>query len=267
MDERRYFEIVASYKLMAKHEVGQNFLVDTDAAKRIVDEAKIEKGEHVLEIGSGAGSLTYYLSKTEGNIEAIDIDEGLVAKLQEDFGEDVNVHYGNAAKFDYAPYEKIIGNLPYYITSSLIERCLLLGEKAKTMVFMVQKEAGERILSTVGGKEYGPLPILIRWLSEPKRCFAVKRDCFAPAPHVDSVVLRFDMKTRPDIDLQKAYRFVEALFLQRRKKLLNNLKNVLHDAQKARHVLELAGLGEDVRPEQVSPEAFMSLYMLALTTK
>ncbi|MBQ7250467.1 MAG: ribosomal RNA small subunit methyltransferase A [Bacilli bacterium] len=267
MDERRYFEIVASYKLMAKHEVGQNFLIDTDAAQRIVAEADIQKGEKVLEIGSGAGSLTYFLSKTEGDIEAIDIDEGLIAKLQEDFAGDVNVHYGNAAKFEYAPYDKIIGNLPYYITSSLVERTLLLGVNAKKMVFMVQKEAGERLLSLPGGKDYGPLPVLLRWLSNPKRAFSVKRDCFAPAPHVDSIVLRFDMLSRPDIDLKKAYRFVEAMFLQRRKKLLNNLKNALHDSQKAEHILHECGLSPDIRPEQVSPEVFLRLYRLTFEIK
>lgn len=267
MDERRYFEIVASYKLLAKHEVGQNFLVDTDAAKRIVDECAIQKGEKVLEIGSGAGSLTYFLSKTEGEIEAIDIDEGLIAKLQEDFKGEVDVHYGNAAKFDYAPYDKIIGNLPYYITSSLVERALLLGTNAKRMVFMVQKEAGERLLSTVEGKEYGPLPILIRWLSSPARAFNVKRDCFAPAPHVDSLVLRLEMKKRPDVDVAKAYRFVEAMFLQRRKKLLNNLKNALHDAAKAERILEKCNLSTDIRAEQVSPEDFLRLYEFSLETK
>ncbi len=267
MDKQRYFETIASYKLLAKHEVGQNFLVDADAAERIVLEADIQPGEKVLEIGSGAGSLTFFLAESEGEVEAIDIDEGLIAKLQDDFKEDVNVHYGNAAKWDYEPYDKIIGNLPYYITSSLIERALLLGTHAKTMVFMVQKEAGERILSTLGGKEYGPLPILLRWLSEPRKVFNVKRDSFAPAPHVDSVVLRFDMKTRPEVDIKKAYRFVESMFLQRRKKLLNNLKSVTRDGEKARSLLQKAGLEEDVRPEDVSPEGFLRLFELCSSTK
>ena len=267
MDERRYFETIASYKLLAKHEVGQNFLIDTDAAKRIVDEADIQTGEKVLEIGSGAGSLTFFLAQTAGRIEAIDIDEGLIAKLQEDFGEQVDVHYGNAAKYEYAPYDKIVGNLPYYITSSLIERALLLGVNAKKMVFMVQKEAGERLLSPVGEKDYGSLPVLLQWLSKPKRAFSVKRDCFAPAPHVDSVVLSFAMKERPDVDIKKAYRFVESLFLQRRKKLLNNLKNLIHDGDKAKNLILDAGLSEDVRPEQVSPEAFLELYRRSAATK
>ena len=256
MDERRYFETIASYKLLAKHEVGQNFLIDTDAAKRIVDEADIQTGEKVLEIGSGAGSLTFFLAQTAGRIEAIDIDEGLIAKLQEDFGEQVD-----------APYDKIVGNLPYYITSSLIERALLLGVNAKKMVFMVQKEAGERLLSPVGEKDYGSLPVLLQWLSKPKRAFSVKRDCFAPAPHVDSVVLSFAMKERPDVDIKKAYRFVESLFLQRRKKLLNNLKNLIHDGDKAKNLILDAGLSEDVRPEQVSPEAFLELYRRSAATK
>lgn len=264
MDKQRYFEGVASYKLLAKHEVGQNFLVDSDAAKRIVDALDVQKGEKVIEIGSGAGSLTYFLSETEGNVDAIDIDEGLISKLQEDFKDKVNVQYGNGAKWDYAPYDKIIGNLPYYITSLLIERALLVGTKAKKMVFMVQKEAGERLLAGVGNKDYGPLPILIALLSKARRECTVRRNSFAPAPHVDSVVLVFEMSPNRLENIEKIYKFCNALFLQRRKTLFNNLKNYLHSADKAHEILAKVGLSETLRPEQVTPEQFLALGELCL---
>lgn len=118
MDKRRFFEGVESYRLLAKHEVGQNFLIDSEVAERIVSLLDIKPGEKVIEIGSGAGSLTYFLAESEGEVTAIDIDEALIAKLEPELGDKVNVTYGNGAKWDYAPYDKIIGNLP---TTSL--RC------------------------------------------------------------------------------------------------------------------------------------------------
>ena len=259
MDRERFFEGVESYRLLAKHEVGQNFLIDSDAAERIVNELNIQGGERVCEIGCGAGSLTYFLAQSEGAVDAIDIDEGFVAKLQNEFGADVNVLYGNGAKWDYSPYDRIIGNLPYYITSLLIERALLTGLKAKSMVFMVQKEAGERLLAGVGTKDYGPLPILIALLSKAKKCFVVKRSSFAPAPHVDSVVLRFEMKPERDPIIEKAYKICSSLFLQRRKTLFNNLKNLTHDAEKARKILAAVSLSESLRPEQVPPEGYLAI--------
>ena len=259
MDKKQYFEGIESYRLLAKHEVGQNFLIDAEAAERIVGLLDVKQGERVLEIGSGAGSLTYFLSQSEGEVETIDIDEALVLKLQQDFGGRVNVLYGNGAKWDYSPYDKIIGNLPYYITSLLIERALLLGEKAKKMVFMVQKEAGERLLAEVGTKDYAPLPILIALLYEAKKAFTVRRSSFAPAPHVDSLVLSFTAKPIRDEDAIKTYKLCQSLFLQRRKTLFNNLKNYLHDGEKARQILLSMNLAENLRPEQVTPEQYLAL--------
>lgn len=262
MERKKFFEGVESYRLMAKHEVGQNFLVDSDAAERIVSLLDIQEGERVLEIGSGAGSLTYFLAESKGQVEAIDIDEGLISKLQNDFKGAVDVHYGNGMKWDYAPYDKIIGNLPYYITSSLIERALLHGEAATRMVFMVQKEAGERLLSSVGSKEYGPLPILISLCCDAKRAFQVGRSSFVPPPHIESSVLVFQMKQRDFAEISKIYKLCNALFLQRRKTILNNLKNYLHDGEEAKAILSKTGIMESQRPESISPEQYRLLSQL-----
>ena len=154
MDKESYFERIAEYKLLAKHEVGQNFLVDPGVCERIVSLCEIKSGEKVIEIGCGAGSLSYFLNESEGSSDLIDIDEGLLAKLEEDFkGSDkVKPTYGNAVKWDYAPYDKIVGNLPYYITSLILEKVFLGASNCKKAVFMVQKEAAERILAPVGSK-------------------------------------------------------------------------------------------------------------------
>ena len=131
MDENRYFETIAEYKLLAKHEVGQNFLIDKNVSKRIVDLLKVDHDDRVLEIGSGAGSLSFYLAMHNVPTTLIDIDEGLITKLKNDFEgfPNVSIYQANALKYDMSPFTKIIGNLPYYITSSLLERVLSYGRR------------------------------------------------------------------------------------------------------------------------------------------
>ena len=259
MDKKKYFQDIATYQLLAKHEVGQNFLVDYEVCERIVSLLDIQEGEKVLEIGCGAGSLTYFLAESKGDVQAIDIDEGLLRKLEGDFKGKVDVVYGNAAKWDYAPYDKIIGNLPYYITSLIIERALLNGSNAKIMTFMVQKEAAERFLAPIGTKDYGPLPILIALCCDAKRAFNVRRTSFVPAPHVDSSVLQFQMKERDLAEISKIYKLCSSLFLQRRKTIYNNLKSYLHSDEKAKALLAECGLAENLRPENISPEQYRAL--------
>ncbi|MCQ2741939.1 MAG: 16S rRNA (adenine(1518)-N(6)/adenine(1519)-N(6))-dimethyltransferase RsmA [Bacilli bacterium] len=262
MDDKKYFEGVMSYKLMAKKEVGQNFLIDPNSAKRIVDSLLIEEKDKVLEIGSGAGSLTYFLQKSGAQIESIDIDEGLITKLQNDFEgvSNLTVKWGNAMKYDYSSYDLIIGNLPYYITSGIVEEVLLKANKCRRAVFMVQKEAADRLLAKQGSDDYSPLTILLSYVSKAKKLFNVSRDCFAPAPHVDSTVigLDFDENKRGEkmIDL---YRLMQKMFLFRRKTIYNNLKSMLKDGDKAAKALEVAGIPVNARPEQLNAEHYMSL--------
>ena len=258
MTEIEFFENVASYKLMTKKEVGQNFLIDAPTCKRIVDALDIQKDERILEIGCGAGSLTYFLKDSEGEIDVIDIDEAMLLKVQKDFENCPHLHiqYGNAAKFYYATYDKIIGNLPYYITSLIIEKAILGGVKAKEMVFMIQKEAAERLLSKPGTKDYSPLSIYISVVSKARKLFNVPRNAFAPAPHVDSTVIELEFNERHGDKAAKMYRFALAMFLQRRKTILNNLKNYLHSAEKAAEILEKMGIPATYRAEQILPEQY-----------
>ena len=246
---------------MAKKEVGQNFLIDPSAAKRIVDAAHINPDDKVLEIGCGAGSLTYFLGESNANIEAIDIDEGLLLKIQNDFKakDNVNPHYGNAMEFDYSSYDVIVGNLPYYITSGIFEKVLLGFKQAKRCVFMVQKEAAERILAKAGTKEYSPLSILLYSVSKPKKEFNVGRNSFAPVPHVESTVISLEMKTGIDhAEIEKMHQLCNKLFLQRRKTVLNNLKAVLGE-EKAKEALAKAGVSPMARPEQIEVEKYLML--------
>ncbi len=260
-DRDTFFEEVNSYKLLAKKEVGQNFLIDSNAAERIVSLLDVQENDAVLEIGCGAGSLTYFLNEKEAKGEAIDIDEAMLAKCKKDFPSTaLEVIHGNAMRWDYAKYTKIVGNLPYYITSGILEKVLLGAENCRKMVIMVQKEAAERLLSQVGGKDYGPLNILLSLSGELKREFKVPRTSFAPAPHVDSAVLSFVFKDGRDLALlEKVHSLASSLFLQRRKTIVNNLKSVMKDQAKAINILHGVGIDPNKRPEQLTPQEYLAL--------
>lgn len=263
ISEDKYFEGVMSYKLLAKHEVGQNFLVDKNAARKIVEIAEIQPSDRVLEIGPGAGSLSYYIAHSGASADLVDIDEGLIAKLKADFEGVPNLHpiYGNALKADYAPYQKIIGNLPYYITSSLIERILIFGKSMQKAVLMVQKEAFSRLSAAKGSKDYGPLPVLLSYRGAVKKEFVVPRSSFAPEPHVDSVV--FSVTSQPIDDpsfAENFYAMLNACFLHRRKTILNNLTGFLNgESRIAKEALDIAGIEQTRRPETLSLEDYLKL--------
>ena len=213
-----------------------------------------------MEIGFGAGSLTYFLSQTQGLIEGIDIDEAMIAKVNDDFKgkENMNLHQGNAMKFDYSSYDKIVGNLPYYITSGILERVLLGATNCKKAVFMLQKEAVERIMAKPNTKDYGPLNVLLALSGASKRILSVPKSDFAPVPHVDSAVFEVLFKEGRE-GLGRCYALANSLFLNRRKTVLNNLKNLLKDADLAKNTLELQGIPLTKRPEELSPEDYYKL--------
>lgn len=261
MNEEQYFEKIAEYKFLAKHEVGQNFLIDNDASKRIVDLAEINENDTVLEIGSGAGSLSYFIEQKAKQADLIDIDDGLVQKLIEDFkgSKNVNPQIGNAMKWDYEKYTKIISNLPYYITSAILERVLLNAKNLKTGVFMVQKEVVSRLKAPLGSEDYGPLGLLIAYRSDFVKGFNVPRTSFAPAPHVDSSVFVLKIKNDNIEEASKLYKLVSALFLHKRKTIYNNLSQHLKDNAKAKETLEKAGIKANLRPQDVSLDGYLKL--------
>ncbi len=264
MTKETFFERVASYQKLAKKEVGQNFLIDPAAAERIVSLGELTAEDSVLEIGCGAGSLTYFLSLTPSKIEGIDIDGALLMKINQDFAgcENMSLHQGNAMDFDYSPYSVIIGNLPYYITSGIIEKVLLGATSARKAIFMVQKEAADRILAKPGTKEYSPLTVLLYAVGTPKKEFNVNRNSFAPAPHVDSSVISITFKNGLNFnEIAAMHRLCSRLFLQRRKTILNNLKAVIGE-KKAKEALEKAGIPPLTRPEQIKVEQYLMLSKL-----
>ena len=258
MNDKEFFENIKSYKLLANKSLGQNFLVNPDIAKQIVRMLKIQAGDKVLEIGAGLGSLSYFLAKSPGKSDLIDIDERMLTFLSDQFKdfENVEVKRQNILKCNLEGYNKIIGNLPYYITSSIIEKLLLDGQNAELMVLMTQKEVFPKLLRA----HKSPLSLFLNYVAEISYPTDVNRNNFAPIPHVDSVV--FTLKPNKNIknpDNLRLYKTMKQLFLLRRKNILNNLANFVQNKEKAREILEKMGVDSNKRPEELPVEFYISL--------
>lgn len=264
MNENKFFSEIEGLRFLAKKEVGQNFLVDPRTAETIVAFLEAKEGDDILEIGPGPGSLSFFLSSTAANIDLIDIDEGLITKIADDFKGNKRMRplVGNALKTDYAKYNKIIGNLPYYITTSLLEK-IILAPRCEKAVLMIQKEAFSRVNAKIRTPEYGSLAVLANYRVKAEKRLVVPRTAFVPAPHVDSLVFTMDYRddSSPEI-AEELFSFASKMFLHRRKTVLWNLANCLGNKERALAILEKANVGPSARPEELSVDDFLTILHL-----
>lgn len=258
MNEKEYFEQIKSYKLIANKSLGQNFLINPQTAEKIVNLLQIKDGDRVLEIGAGLGSLSYFLAKSPGKSELIDVDERMLMFLEEHFKDSKNIEIKrqNILKHNLTGFNKIIGNLPYYITSGIIEKLLLDAKDAELLVLMTQKEAYPKLLSS----NKSPLSLFLNYVADISSPIDVGRNNFAPVPHVDSVV--FVIKPNENIkneENEKLFKVMKQLFLLRRKNILNNLSNLVQNKEKAREILGKMNIDTNKRPEELPIEFYINL--------
>ena len=258
MNKEAYFENIKTYKLMANKSLGQNFLINAEIAEKIVNLLDLKAEDKVLEIGAGLGSLSIFLAESKSNIELIDIDERMLSYLNEQFGscDNVEIRRQNILKEDLSKFSKIIGNLPYYITSGIIEHILLNATSAEKIVLMCQKEVYPKLL-----KDYvSPLSIFLNYISEISSPVNVGRNNFTPVPHVDSVV--FSLLPNANIknpDNKELLKLMQRLFLHRRKTILNCLNNIVGNKDKTEQILKSLGTNPQLRPEQLDINFYISL--------
>lgn len=256
--DKDYFEKIKGYKLIANKSLGQNFLINPDTAKKIVDLLEINEKDKVLEIGAGLGSLSYFLAKSPGFSELIDVDERMLLFLNEEFksSKNIEIKRQNILKYNLNGFTKIVGNLPYYITSGIIEKLLLDAKDATRLVLMTQKEVYPKLLKT----NISPLSLFLNYVCDISSPIEVGRNNFAPVPHVDSVV--FVLKPNPNIkndENKKLFKTMKQLFLLRRKNILNNLTNLTKKKEKAREILEKMQIDINKRPEELSIQFYIDL--------
>ena len=259
MNKEEYFAKIKSYKYIANKSLGQNFLIDSNAAQNIVESLDANNDDKVLEIGGGLGSLSYFLNKKDINSVVIDVDDRMISYLHENLKESEHfvIKRENVLKCDLSSYTKIIGNLPYYITSGILEYVLLNAINANKFVFMVQKEVYQKLIDK---KEISPLNLLHRYVGEISSSLTVNRNSFTPVPHVDSCYFSFipntNIKNENNKDL---YKLMVNLFLYRRKTILNSLTNLLKDKNLALDILNELKVDTLKRCEQLDINFYISL--------
>ncbi len=252
-----------------KKKFGQNFIIDENVINSIVDKSEIDKETLVIEIGPGAGSLTYGLATKAKNVLCYEIDTTLKDILNSNLSDfsNVDVIYEDFLKVDVNnelkkyDYKKIyvVANLPYYITTPIILKLIEDKIPVDKIVVMVQKEVGDRFKAKPGTKDYGSLSIFLKYYFEVNKLLDVSRNVFMPKPNVDSIVVEFK-KVNSKIDVKNEelfFKIVKESFTQKRKTLRNNLKG--YDLEKINEVLAKHGYDLSVRAEQLTIEVFADI--------
>ncbi len=253
-------EIVNKADLKPDKDYGQNFLVEPQICERIVNALNIEEKDTVIEVGPGLGSMTHFLSLSNADTTVVDIDRRMIDFLSIVYQKsNIKIVENDIRKVDVSIYSKIIGNLPYNITTETIQYFLLNASNAKKMVFMIQSETFNHFFD-VSGKEYGPTSVLIHLLGTIEKLFTVKAGSFYPAPKCNSTVFAINIDAHTNrFAAISAFKVAKQLFANRRKTIQNNLSNYLKNKDLAYKVCEDLNINPLSRPEQLSPEIYLSI--------
>ncbi len=243
---------------------GQNFLHDRHVIDRILRAVAPQPGDPLVEIGPGQGALTGALLHAAGRLEAVEMDRDLVPALEERFSGvgEFRVHQGDALAFDFRRCHqgtglRLVGNLPYNISTPLLFHLLAQAGAIRDMHFMLQREVVDRMVAQPGSRTYGRLSVMVQYQCRVERLFTVPPGAFRPAPAVDSAVVR--LQPRPEVDpagdeARHLARVVTAAFAQRRKTLRNTLRGVLTAED-----MEACGVDPTQRAEQLTLDTFLQL--------
>jgi 16S rRNA (adenine1518-N6/adenine1519-N6)-dimethyltransferase len=254
-----------------KKSLGQNFLVDKNILNKIISSCGFNNCDTILEIGAGRGELTGLLAQRAKKLFAVEIDADLYLLLKEKFKDQPNAEiiHQDILKFDFKKKFKkekikVVGNIPYYISSPIIEHLFKYRDKIGSIYLTVQKEFARRVVAHSGSKDYGSFSCFVQYYSEPKILFYISKGCFYPAPKVDSAFLRLEVRKKPILSAAKEkilFRITRAAFNQRRKTLRNSLKGVI-TRQKLDKFFAKFAIDSNIRPEQLSLQDFANLAVL-----
>ncbi len=266
-------ELLNRHGFRAKKRFGQNFLIDRNIVNKILDSADIHEDDPVLEIGSGVGVLTQPIAERGAKVVAVEIDRDLVAVLQEVVTGHPNVEIVTAdiLRLDLSQFladhfgdvkVKVIGNLPYYITSPIIAQVIDSRDRIDLLVLMVQKEVAQRLHASPGTKDFGSMSVFVQFYADTEVVAHVSKNVFYPPPEVSSAIVRLVPRSAPPVDVPSERAFfdvVHCAFGKRRKTLLNSLSDCpalgLAKEQIAR-VLHDADIDPSLRAEVLSLEDF-----------
>lgn len=269
-------EILQKYNFTFQKKFGQNFLIDTRVLERIIAQAEITKNDMVLEIGPGIGTMTQYLCENAREVVAVEIDNSLIPILEDTLSEynNVTVINDDILKVDINKLVeehnagkpiKVVANLPYYITTPIIMGLFEKKVNVDSITVMVQKEVADRMKSGPGSKDYGALSLAVQYYSKPEIVANVPPNCFMPRPNVSSAVIRLKLYDEMAVKVENEnllFRLIRASFNQRRKTLVNGIKNsgeLNYTKEQVVEALAKMGLNENIRGEALTLEQFGEL--------
>lgn len=269
-------EVINKYSFAFQKKFGQNFLIDSNILENIVEAADITKEDFVLEIGPGIGTMTQYLCETARQVAAVEIDKMLIPILEDTLSEYDNVEVINedvlkvdikslAQEKNSGKSIKVVANLPYYITTPIIMGLFESGVPLESITIMVQKEVADRMQTGPGSKDYGALSLAVQYYADAKVMLNVSASCFMPRPNVDSAVIKLTRHKKTVIEVKDEalmFRVIRASFNQRRKTLVNGLKNSAElnfTKEEILSAIHHIGKEESIRGEKLTLEEFAKL--------
>ena len=258
-------DLLSNNNFNLKKKFGQNFIIDENLIDSIINKANIDNDTLVIEIGPGAGSLTYKLASKAKNVVCYEVDETLKPILNETLKEynNVEIIFNDFLKVDVLSdlkkyeYKKlyVVANLPYYITTPILVKIIEDNINVDKIVVMVQKEVGDRFKAQPNSKDYSSLSVYLNYYFEVKKLIDVSRNVFIPKPNVDSIVVEFNKNEQKQLKNKELFfKLVRDSFKQKRKNLRNNLKD--YDLNKIEEVLKNYNLDLTARAEQLNIEVF-----------
>lgn len=268
----RVHSILKENKLFAKKKFGQNFLLDKNILNKIVEMSEVNSNDTIIEIGPGLGCLTEFLAMQAKKVICYEIDKDMVEILKDNLSSynNIEIMHMDFLKADLSMYNnpcdnvKVVANLPYYITTPIIFK-LLSETQIKQFTFMVQKEVGERLTGKPNTKDYNALSVVMNYKTDSKLAYKVSRNSFHPAPNVESALLV--VKTK-EVDSSgnfgpKFLEFVQNIFEQRRKTIINNISNNYSISKdKLMKIFEENNISIDIRAEALDIEQIKNIYIL-----
>ena len=276
VDPRVTAEVLRRHGFSMNKRFGQNFLIDAHVLQKIIDAAELNKEDTVVEIGPGIGTMTQAMSEAAGKVIAIEIDDKLIPVLSDTLSDRGNVEiiHDDVMKVDLRALAeeknggkeiKVVANLPYYITTPIIMRLLEEALPIESITVMVQKEVAVRMQAAPGTKECGALSLAVQYYAEAYLAANVPLNCFMPRPNVDSAVIRLKLRKEAPVKTESPelmFRLIRASFNQRRKTLVNGLRNsgiFALSREELVALLEKAGLSENTRGETLGLPEFARL--------
>lgn len=269
-------EVLQKYNFAFQKRFGQNFLIDTHVLEKIIAASQISKEDFVLEIGPGIGTMTQYLAEYAREVAAVEIDNTLIPILKDTLKDwdNVTVINDDILKVDIRKLAlernggkpiKVVANLPYYITTPIIMGLFENQVPIDSITIMVQKEVADRMQVGPGTKDYGALSLAVQYYAKPEIVANVPPNCFMPRPKVGSAVIRLERYEKPPVEVSNEklmFRIIRASFNQRRKTLVNGLKNsqeFSYSREEIEEVLNECGIPLNIRGEALTLAEFASL--------